>query len=72
MTAFLGALGLFNNIMPPYAATVILELWQKSGTTGGGKGAHGGSDGEYYVRIVYKNDTEPTTLTLEGMLLVVV
>ncbi|GAB1605774.1 lysosomal acid phosphatase-like [Argonauta hians] len=58
------ALKLFNNVAPPYASTLILELHQNSTS----------SSGEYFVRILYKNTTAdlddymkpPTLFTLKG------
>ena len=51
----LRAMGLFNNRKPPYTACVILELLENP-------------DHEFFVRVLYKNDTlsSPTILTLEG------
>ena len=54
VSAFLGALRLFNNIMPPYAASVLVELWQEE------------EKDNYTVRILYKNDTHATPLVFKG------
>jgi len=54
----LAALGVYNNLAPPYASCVLVELWQDV------------SNG-YYVRVLYRNDTSivpknPLLLTIPG------
>jgi len=49
----LAALGLWEDVWPPYAANVVLELAEKGG------GREGGREGEHFVRVLY-NDEERT------------
>ncbi|GAB6025569.1 mitochondrial acyl carrier protein [Chamberlinius hualienensis] len=53
LAAFLGALQLFNDITPPYASAIILELYKDASDV-------------YSVQISYRNDTkvEPYLLTI--------
>jgi len=58
VTILLGALGVFNNIAPPFASCVFIELWEDEGN-------------EAFVKVLYRNDTslvpkEPLTLTIPG------
>ena len=54
--SFLSALNIFNGITPPYAATVLVELFN--------------TDGQYLVKIWYRNDSvvhpEPFLMTIPG------
>ena len=47
----LAALGIWEDVWPPYAANVVLELAEKEG------GREGGGGGKHYVRVLY-NDEE--------------
>jgi len=46
----------FNNISPPYTATVLVELFNSSG--------------QFYVQVLYRNDSalsaEPYQMTIPG------
>lgn len=61
LAALMHSLKVFNNISPPYTACLIMELHQKT-------------DGEYFIRLLYKNSTtnlnnymkEPHLLTIPG------
>jgi hypothetical protein len=50
----MSAMNVFNNILPPYTAAVLVELLK--------------SDGKYFVKILYKNEStsEPYILTVPG------
>lgn len=54
VAAFTSALNVYNNILPPYATAVLVELVK--------------SDDEYFVQILYKNVSshEPYNLTVPG------
>ena len=44
VAALLSAMGVFNDISPPYAAMAIVELYQNT-------------SGSYFVKLYYKNST---------------
>jgi len=56
VAAFLSALRVFNDVQPPYAAIVLVELFNTSG--------------QFSVQVWYRNDsdihTEPFQLTIPG------
>ena len=56
VAAFLSALRVFNDVQPPYASTVLVELFNTSG--------------QFSVQVWYRNDsdihTEPFQLTIPG------
>ncbi|XP_064613887.1 lysosomal acid phosphatase-like isoform X2 [Liolophura sinensis] len=56
VAALLSALGVFNDISPPYAASVILELHEDPANT-------------YYVKVFYNNGSQPMLLTVPGLLM---
>jgi len=55
----LAALGIWEDVWPPYAANIVLELAEKEG------GREGGRVGEHFVRILY-NDEERVLFGEEG------
>jgi len=56
VVGFLSALGIFNNIYPPYDSSVLVELFNTSG--------------QFSVKVWYRNDTapdvEPFQMTIPG------
>jgi len=46
VAALLSAMGVFNNLAPPYASQVIVELFNTSG--------------QFSVKVWYRNDSEPS------------
>lgn len=57
IVALLSAMLVHNNLSPPYAAAVMLELIERASN-------------DYVVRVLYKNDTtrEPYPLVLPGLI----
>ncbi|VDO07913.1 unnamed protein product [Rodentolepis nana] len=51
VAAFLSHVGMFNNILPPYASAVIVEL-------------HRMTDGQLGLKFFYHNSTEPSSVNL--------
>ena len=43
VASYLSALGIFNNISPPYTSTVLTELFNTSG--------------QFFVKVWYRNDS---------------
>ena len=56
VAAFLSVLGVFNNILPPYMSSVLVELFNTSG--------------QLFVKVWYRNDSaataEPFQMTVPG------
>jgi len=56
VASFMRALGIFNNIEPPYTSTVLVELFNSSG--------------QFFVEVWFRNDSdlsaEPFRMTIPG------